>query len=49
MAESHEQPEFLRRPVRRPRRDGAARPQNGSGEHDGPASKDEDPIDKTPA
>ncbi|HXF54757.1 MAG TPA: DUF4167 domain-containing protein [Hyphomicrobiaceae bacterium] len=51
MAEAHEQPEFLRRPVRRPRRDGAPRQQNGGNGSDGEssASQDEDPIDKTPA
>jgi len=54
MPEAHEQPEFLRRPVRRPRRDGAPRQQNGGNGSDGespasPASQDEDPIDKTPA
>lgn len=48
-AEPHEQPEFLRRPVRRPRREGAPRDPNGGGEEEAPASKDDDPLDKTPA
>jgi hypothetical protein len=48
LAEPHEQPEFLRRPVRRPRRDGGPRQQNGS-DQEAPASKDDDPIDKSPA
>jgi hypothetical protein len=49
LPESHEQPEFLRRPVRRPRRDGPPRQQNGSDQDAAPAPKDDDPIDKTPA
>ena len=49
LAEPHEQPEFLRRPVRRPRREGAPRQQNGSDQETAPASKDDDPVDKTPA
>lgn len=40
----NEQPEFLRRPVRRPRRDAG----NGDGEEAGDAGRDE-PQDKTPA